>query len=122
MSTMYHGVRPTPKNPTAAFIARAGLCLTDCPNRAASYATNRGTVYAVQVDVSGAVEVETGDRDNMDYAGDDGVSDHEVIRFADEDLDGRQHETWRLMTVASLARIASVTAMDEEEEEEDAAE
>jgi len=117
MSTMDHGVRPTAKNPTAAFIARAGLCLTDCPNRAASYATSRGTVYAVQVDVSGAVEVETGDRDNMDYAGDDGASDHEVIRFADEDLDGRQHETWRLMTAASLARIASVTAMDDADED-----
>jgi hypothetical protein len=117
MTTMYHGARRSSLNPTAEFVPRAGLCLTDDIIAAQSYAGSTGRVYEVEVDVTGAVPVDgIIDRDNQEFAGDDGVSEHEIIRYDDEDMECRQHDTWRLMTSGALARIHSVTEIEDEDD------
>jgi hypothetical protein len=120
MSTMYHGVRPTPRNPRAEFVVYDGICLTDSASVAETYAGRTGRVYAVECDVWGARHVDGAvDRDNMVYAGDDSELTG-VVTYADEDFNGHQHQTWRVMTdAATLVALVSEVVEEEEEEDED---
>lgn len=105
--TLYHGTR-------TALVAHAGLCLTPSERAAEHYATSRGDVYELSIDLSGlrVVDVATGDRDAQDYAGDRDLStyDADVIRYADEDTHGYQHETYRIVSDAAVARVAAAIA------------
>src|SRR5574343_572767 len=98
--TMFHGGKK--------FTAHSGLCLCDEDYIAARYASGRGDkVVAVEIDLDGLVdrEVEVTDRDNIRYPGDteaeraaliaDGV---DYITYADEDPNGGQHTTVRLIS------------------------
>ena len=107
-TTLYHGTR----NETLA--PHIGLCLTPSERAAEHYATSRGDVYELDVDLSGlrVVEVATGNRDAQDYAGDRDITsyDADVITYADEDTHGYQHETYRIVSAAALARVEAALA------------
>lgn len=108
MTTLYHGTR------NESLVPHLGLCLTPSDRAAEHYATSRGEVHEVAVDLSGlrVVEVATGDRDSQSYAGDADLSGYaaDVIRYADEDTHGYQHETYRIVSEAALARVAAAIA------------
>lgn len=103
MTTLYHGTR------NESLVPHLGLCLTPSERAAEHYADGSGEVHEFTVDLSGlrVVSVATGDRDAQDYAGDRDLStyDADVIVYADEDTHGYQHETYRIVTEAALARV-----------------
>lgn len=105
ITTLFHGTR------NGEMVAHLGLCLTPSERAAEHYATARGDVYELEVNLSGlrVVRVASGDRDSQDYAGDRDLTtyDADVIVFADEDTHGYQHETYRIVSAAALARVTA---------------
>ncbi len=118
---MYHGTHE-------ALALHEGLCLALEADVAAAYARQNvlpgetPTVHTVEVALDGlrVVEVPGYDRD-LNYApGDedeDVYDDVDVLVYADEDVHGRQHTTWRLMTERALAAARVVTSRPVEVEE-----
>lgn len=107
-TTLYHGTR------RSEMPLHLGLCLTPSERAAEHYATSRGDVYELEVNLSGlrVIEVASGDRDSQDHAGDRDLSayDADVIVYADEDTHGYQHETYRIVSAAALARVEQALA------------
>ena len=107
---------------SSAFTAHIGLCLTDSTR--AVYGTRR---YEVELTLSGLtvrrVEVSTQDRDDNNWPGDTTTSlkalaadEIDVVVYADEDDQGRQHNTYRLVTAAAVAAVASFSDVTEDDE------
>ena len=100
------------------FNLHLGQCFCREEEVARVYATSRGTVTEINLDLSDltVVEVEGYDRD-ADYSiGDKGseIVNADVIEFIDEDARGTQHRTWRLMSPKALAAVVVVDATDDE--------
>lgn len=105
----YHGAH-------TRFAIHPGLCITDDRDAAEVYASFRGEIATLEIDLSGlrVVEVAGYDHDSNTAAGDDGatVDGADVLVFGDADERGRQHRTWRLMTAAAVARVVVVSVDD----------
>ena len=120
--TFFHGTR---RNTLAA---HAGLCLTSDVAAAAQY--GRGQSFRVEADLSGlnsrSFVVGQADRDNNRYPGDtdeqvaelvaDGV---DYIVYDDQTEQGREHDCYRLLSLAALARldVASAVLVDRDGDE-----
>jgi hypothetical protein len=103
---MYHGAHTN-------FALHPGICLTDDVRTAQAYA-RRGFVAGVVVDLAGLTvqAVEGYNRDADVAPGDDGDSrGADVLVYTDEDPDGREHQTWRLMTPSAIARVSAAWAV-----------
>lgn len=106
MLTLFHGAH-------TRFALHVGLCLTPDRGSAEQYADGSDIVVEVVLDLAGltVVEVEGYDWDLDDAPGDDlsrladwGVPPGtDVIRFADADQTGTEHDTYRLLTERALA-------------------
>jgi hypothetical protein len=111
--TMYHGSRDE------QIVLHEGLCLTGSYWNAVSYAMGaRRFAHEVTVGLDGltVLNLDEGfDRDeniapaDLDPAGFPGT---DVLVFTDEDPQGREHETYRLLTPAALAAVTVVSAED----------
>ena len=104
------------------FALHVGLCLTDDRDVAAVYATSRGVVQEMYLDMSdlSVVEIDGYDRDS-DYApgdnpGDDYAAD--ILIYRDEDARGIQHKTWRIWSEKALAALTLIESDDEDEDDE----
>lgn len=90
--------------------AHIGMCLTDDELAAESYAGagRSARMIRVTLELSGlhVAEVASYDRDGNVAVGDDGeLCDADVVVYGDEDMSGRQHRTWRLMSARALAAL-----------------
>ncbi len=110
VTTLYHGSHKNKK----ALKVHAGLCLTDRAEVAEQYAGRKGTTYWVDVELAGLVVMSAGgyDRDRNEAPGDTDESIQEwltkgadVVRYEDEDEQGRRHDCWRLLSAKSLAAV-----------------
>ena len=107
--TFFHGTKRT-------LTAHAGLCLTDDVTAAATY--GRGQAYRLTLDLNGltsrSYSVSRADIDNGDYPCDtdeqvaalvaDGV---DYIVYNDVTEQGREHDCYRLLSPAAVARAAA---------------
>lgn len=87
----------------------SGICLTDEEAVAEQYAGYLGIAAEIEIDLSGLVieQVDNYDRDENVAVGDtnelfDGI---DVLRYDDEDSNGRMHDTWRIISAKATARI-----------------
>ena len=105
--TLYHTTHGT-------LNLHSGLCLTD--SEYATYGENR---VEVELDTDGLevmdVEVSRADRDENIWPGDSKASREaymaegaDVIRYNDEDDQGRQHTTYRILSARGLAALRVV--------------
>ena len=90
-------------------------CFTDRVDAALAYAGSSGWVHIYEVDVSGAVELDGYDHDSDEAPGDDGTLPADVVTYADADVTGRQHTTWRIRDGYPCRLIAVISAEDADE-------
>lgn len=109
----------------AALTAHVGLCLTD--SERATYGEH---VYTVEIDTSAIKVVEVVvSREDIDlniWPGDskrslaalaaDGI---DLVVYEDMDPSGRTHTTYRLVTDAAVAAVASIEMVAEESDEDE---
>ena len=115
--TLYHGAH-------TRFALHVGQCWTPCERAAQAYADGSGIVVEAELDLDGldVWECEGYDRDADNAPGDSLASLEEwdlptagsidVIIFDDEDMYGRPHKTYRLMSELAVARL-TVAQSDE---------
>lgn len=111
MTTLYHGTSGT------ATLHR-GLCLTDDPHSAAIYAADKndgGLVTEIALDLNGldVIDVEY-DYDGCEPIIPDGCS-ADVVCFADCDMQGRDHDTWLLLTDRAVSAATITDTLTTEE-------
>jgi len=118
MTTLHHGAH-------TAYIAHVGQCYVDDDEIAADYATERGVVATVEIDL-GALTVEHCegyDHDANEAPADDAgyrraaaARGIDVLVYDDEDQHGRQHTCYRLVSDRALAalRLAAVARWDDD--------
>lgn len=116
---MYHGTR------NQDWTAHIGACLTTREESAQVYATQRGQVVEVDLDMSDleVVEVEGYDRNTNEARGDRAADiaeiEADVIVYQDEDEMGRSHDCYRLVSAKAVAAVSvvAVTRYDADERE-----
>lgn len=108
--TLYHGAH-------TRFALHVGQCWTPCERAARAYADGSGIVVEAELDLDGldVWECEGYDRDADSAPGDSLASLEEwglptdgsidVIIFDDEDMFGRPHKTYRLMSELAVTRL-----------------
>jgi hypothetical protein len=106
---LYHGAHTD-------FTLHTGICFTDSVMVAANYAGMNGEVGIIEADLSGLEVVDLGlgyNHDENVAAGDDGEDlGADVLIYDDEDINGRIHTTWRLMTEAAVAKVTIVETLE----------
>lgn len=112
--TLFHGARRN------TLTAHAGICLTSDVTAAATY--GRGQSFRVEADLSGLVSrsfvVGQADRDNNRYPGDTDEQVAELVAagvdylvYDDQTEQGREHDCYRLLSPAALARLDASSAV-----------
>lgn len=111
---MYHGSHK------GAMTLHLGLCLTDCPAIAGSYA-GKGKVFSIRVNADGLTirKIDGYDR-NIDTA--PGDSDEslaalaaegvDIVIFSDEDNRGRAHDTYRIVSDRALSALSQIAEIE----------
>ena len=105
MTTLHHGAH-------TRFAAHLGQCWVEDEDTAASYAGTTGTVTSVDVDLDGLtiLRVSGYDREANESAGDHGLATYtgaDLLEYRDEDPEGQQHWTLRVVSQTALDRIVS---------------
>jgi len=120
MITLYHGCTTTTANAlTQGEAFRLGTCFTESAVAAATYAYN-GSLVEVEIDLSGLIVTEVAgyDRDSDTAPGDRGLSEFagiDIIVYEDEDLHGREHTTYRIISERALERVRIIDKHDSED-------
>jgi hypothetical protein len=106
---LYHG---THNNLMGTGAAHEGMCFTESEESAQQYAGSNGTVYTIDIAGLNVVECEGYDRDE-NYAPADSDSFRaahaangaDILRYSDEDENGREHECFRLVSEKAVAAV-----------------
>lgn len=120
MMTLYHGCTTTTAEGLAKGEAfRLGTCFAEAATAAASYAYN-GSLVEVEIDLSGLIvtEVDGYDRDSDTAPGDRDLSEFagvDVLVYEDEDHNGREHTTYRIISERALGRVRIIDTHDSED-------
>lgn len=98
-----------------------GFCLTDDADTAACYATDRGYLATINLDLAGltVTHLDGYDAETNWAPGDDHEHhDADVIAYDDADENGRRHQTWRLVSAAAVAACTVTTVVAVEDLED----
>lgn len=119
--TLYHGAH------SELTIGHEGQCLTDDMDIAESYAGNNGAIYEVELDL-GALTVE--ECEGYDRDEDVAPADRDAFRAAaaargvdiliydDEDVRGREHTCYRLVSDRAVAMVRAAGVEVEREDDD----
>lgn len=110
---LYHGTTRT------EFPRHIGVCLCETAKTAQAYAGEDGTVFAVTIDEDSISwdraagydrdsNTAPADRNPADLAAELGV---DAVWYADEDINGRGHDTLRLLTTDAVNAIVSTVSL-----------
>lgn len=122
MITLYHGCTTPTANALAQGEAfRLGTCFAESATAAATYAY-KGSLVEIEIDLSGLIVTEVAgyDRDSDTAPGDRDLSEFagiDVLVYEDEDLHGREHTTYRLISNRALERVRIIDVHDSEDAE-----
>lgn len=107
--TLYHGAH-------TRFALHVGLCLTDDRSSAETYRQGKGELAEVELDLTGlcVLDLDEGynrDEDEAPADRDPSEFDCDVIVYDDEDLRGRPHRTWRLVSDRAVDAVTSAVLL-----------